>query len=175
MSKIFTILRHRWLDRSDTHRLIPDDMAQRLTRRVTASEGRHGGEIRLCVEASLPMSYLWRLGRETPMHMLVRQRAMSWFGRLRVWDTAQNNGVLIYLLLAERSIELVADRALAERVGPAQWQAMVQRLAAQLREGRFEDGLTKALEEVSAVLVEQFPAPSGEAPVNELPDLVVRV
>ncbi|MGM9428452.1 TPM domain-containing protein [Hydrogenophaga sp. MI9] len=174
MNKLFTILKHRWLDSSDTRRRVPDDMAQRLARRVAASEGRHSGEIRVCVEAALPLSYLWRLGRHTPMQALARQRAMSWFGRLRVWDTAHNNGVLIYLLLAEHSIEFVADRALAARVGPAQWQGMVDRLTVQLREGRLEDGLTQALEEVSAVLVEHFPQPADEANPNELPDLVVR-
>lgn len=174
MNKVFTVLKHRWLDSNDTRRLVPDAMAQRLAQRVAASEGRHSGEIRVCVEAALPLSYLWRLNRDTPMSVLARQRAMSWFGRLRVWDTAHNNGVLIYLLLAERSIELVADRALAAKVGPAQWQAMVDRLGAQLREGRLEDGLTQALEEVSAVLVEHFPQATDASNPNELPDLVVR-
>lgn len=174
MSKPFTILKHRWLDSNDTRRLVPDAMAQRLTQRVAASEGRHTGEIRVCVEAALPLSYLWRLNRDTPMSVLARQRAMSWFGRLRVWDTAHNNGVLIYLLLAERSIEFVADRALAAKIGPAQWQGMVDRLGAQLREGHLEEGLTQALEEVSAVLVEHFPQAADAPNPNELPDLVVR-
>lgn len=174
MNKLVTILKHRWLDSSDTRRRVPDAMAQRLAARVAASEGRHTGEIRVCVEASLPLSYLWRLGSETPMSALTRQRAMSWFGRLRVWDTAHNNGVLIYLLLAEHSIEFVADRALAARVGPGQWQGMVDRLSARLHDGRLEDGLTQALEEVSAVLVEHFPQPDAVPNPNELPDLVVR-
>ena len=174
MNKVFTVLKHRWLDSNDTRRLVPDAMAQRLEQRVAASEGRHSGEIRVCVEAALPLSYLWRLNRDTAMSVLARQRAMSWFGRLRVWDTAHNNGVLIYLLLAERSIELVADRALAAKVAPPQWQAMVDRLGAHLREGRLEDGLTQALEEVSAVLVEHFPQAADASNPNELPDLVVR-
>jgi uncharacterized membrane protein len=83
--------------------------------------------------------------------------------------------VLIYLLLAERSIEIVADRAVTQRVAPAQWQAMVTSLAARLRAGDVEDGLTQALEEVSAVLVAHFPAPEGWQRANELPDCVVRV
>ena len=174
MNKLLTILKHRWLDSSDTRRRVNDAMAERLTRRVAASERRHSGEIRVCVEAALPLSYLWRLDRRTPMKALVRQRAMSWFGRLRVWDTADNNGVLIYLLLAEQSIEFVADRGLSTRVSPSQWQDMVNRLAAQLREGRLEDGLTQALEEVSAVLVAQFPQEPDAPNPNELPDLVVR-
>jgi uncharacterized membrane protein len=174
MNKLIRILKHRWLDASDTTRAVPDDMAERLARRVAASEGRHSGEVRLCVEAALPTSYLWRLNADTPLSTLVRERALTWFGRLRIWDTEHNNGVLIYLLLAEHAIEFVADRALARRVAPAEWQAIVDRLGARLREGAFEDGLTQALEEVSALLVTHFPAEIGAARPNELPDAVVR-
>jgi len=174
MNKLFRILKHRWLDPSDTARAIPDDMAERLAQRVAASEGRHNGEVRLCVEASLPLSYLWRIGKDTPLSSVVRQRALTWFGRLRIWDTEHNNGVLIYLLLAEHSIEFVADRALTQRVGAAEWQAIVDRLGTRLREGAFEDGLSQALEEVSALLVQHFPAEAGSARRNELADCVVR-
>ena len=174
MNKLIRILKHRWLDASDTTRAVPDDMAERLARRVAASESRHSGEVRLCVEAALPTSYLWRLNANTPLPTIVRERALTWFGRLRIWDTEHNNGVLIYLLLAEHAIEFVADRALARRVTPTEWQAIVDRLGARLREGAFEDGLTQALEEVSALLVAHFPAEAGAAQSNELPDAVVR-
>ena len=175
MNKILALLRHRWLDRGDTRRLVPDDMAERLARRVAASESRHEGQVRLCVEAALPLSCLWRMNRHTDMAALTRQRAVNWFGRLRVWDTARNNGVLIYLLLAEHRIEFVADRALTAHVDAAQWQAMVERLAVELRHGRIEDGLTQALDAVSALLVAHFPAEAGSLQPNELPDAVVRV
>jgi uncharacterized membrane protein len=92
------------------------------------------------------------------------------FGKLRVWDTAHNNGVLIYLLLAEHAIEIVADRGLDSHVDDAAWAAMTQRMSAAFRDGRFEDGLTQALEEISALLVEHFPLGEGELDVNELPD-----
>ncbi len=174
MNKLLRIFKHRWMDRSDTLRAVPDDMAERLARRVAASEGRHTGEVRLCVEAALPLSYLWRLGPETGLPVVVRDRALTWFGRLRVWDTEHNNGVLIYVLLAEHAIEFVADRALSRRVSRAQWQAIVDRLASRLRAGDFEDGLTQSLEEVSALLVEHFPADAGTVRPNELPDAVVR-
>ncbi|MDR7097341.1 TPM domain-containing protein [Hydrogenophaga laconesensis] len=174
MNKLLRILQHRWLDASDTARTVPDDMAERLAQRVAASEGRHTGEVRLCVEAGLPLSYLWRINADTPLSTVVRERALAWFGRLRIWDTEHNNGVLIYLLLAEHSIEFVADRALNQRVDPGEWQAIVDRLGARLREGAFEDGLTQALEEVSALLVQHFPAETGAARRNELADCVVR-
>ena len=124
---------------------------------------RHGGEIRLCVEAALPWSYLWK-------NLAARDRAITMFGKLRVWDTEHNNGVLIYLLLAEHAIELVADRGLNDKVPPAHWQAMVDRMREAFRAGRFEDGLTQALEEVTALLVRHFPRAPGAADRNELPD-----
>lgn len=157
------IAKHRWLDDSDTRHAVPMDMAERLRRRVAASEHRHSGEVRICVEAGLPMSYLWR--NASP-----RERAITQFGKLRVWDTAHNNGALIYLLLADRAIEIVADRGLNAVVTPAQWQTMVQHLGTALREGRYEDGLTQALEEVSAVLVQHFPADASRPNPNELGD-----
>lgn len=162
------------MDRSDTVRAVPDDMAERIARRVAASEGRHTGEVRLCVEASLPISYLWRVDAQTPLAQVVRERAITWFGRLRIWDTEHNNGVLIYVLLAEHAIEFVADRALSRRVSQAQWQAIVDSLAVRLKSDEYEDGLTQALEEVSALLVRHFPAEADALRPNELPDAVVR-
>lgn len=174
LNKLKTILKHLWLDASDARRAIPPDMLERLARRVAASERRHSGEIRICVEASLPLSYLRRLGNQLPIATLTRQRAVTMFGKLRVWDTEHNNGVLIYVLLAEHAIEIVADRGVARQVSPDQWQAMVAHMAAAFREQRYEDGLTQALEETSAVLMEHFAVDASEegskANANELPD-----
>lgn len=168
-----TTLRHRWLDESDTRRVIDAAMRERLRARVAASETRHTGEIRIYVEASLPMPYLWRhLRHQVPMQALVRERATEMFGALRVWDTHHNNGVLMYLLLAEREIELVADRGLNAIVPAPEWQAMVQRMGEAFARGRFEDGLTQALEEVSAPLVAHFTAGPVANP-NDLPDTPV--
>jgi uncharacterized membrane protein len=162
-SRMLRMARHLWLDESDTRKAIPPALAERLARRVAASEQRHTGEVRVYVEAGLPVSYLWR--DATP-----RDRALSMFGKLRVWDTAQDNGVLIYLLLAEHAIEIVADRALSSKVAHEEWEAIVERMGSAFREGRFEDGLTHALEEVSALLVGHFPATTGAENPNELPD-----
>ncbi len=163
LNKLKRILKHRWLDEGDANRAVPPAMVERLMRRVAASEKRHSGEVRICVEAGLPLSYLWRGAK-------ARERAITLFGKLRVWDTEQNNGVLIYLLLADHAIELVADRGLNQRVSDAEWSRMVQNLSAAIREGRYEDGLTQALEEVSAVLVRHFPLASGQGNPNELPN-----
>lgn len=173
-NKLKTFIKHLWLDASDARRAIPPDMLQRVTQRVAASERRHSGEIRICVEASLPASYLWRLSQQQPISALTRQRALSLFGKLRVWDTEHNNGVLIYVLLAEHAIEIVADRGVARHVSPAQWQAMVARMASAFREKRYEDGLTQALEETSAVLMTHFAVDAMQngspGQPNELPD-----
>ncbi len=161
--KLKRIFKHRWLDEADTRKAVPADMLERLRGRVAASEVRHSGEIRICVEAGLPFSDLWRYAG-------ARERAVTLFGKLRVWDTEHNNGVLIYLLLADRSIEVVADRGLNQHVSQPQWQAMVGRLGKNLGASQFEAGLTQALEEVSAVLAEHFAQAPGEINPNELDD-----
>jgi uncharacterized membrane protein len=165
-SRLGRFFRHRLWDEADVRRVLPAAALARLSARVTESELRHGGEIRLCVEASLPISYLWR-------GLSARQRALALFGKLRVWDTEHNNGVLIYLLLAERAIEIVADRGLSRRVSAAQWQPIVEGLRQSLRDGQFEQGLNDAIRAVEALLAEHFPSQAGTPPRNELPDAVV--
>lgn len=169
--KLKRLLAHLWFDVSDAQRAIPPDLLQRLAARVAASEQRHSGQIRICVEAALPMSYLWRLGPKHTMDQLVRQRALMLFGKLRVWDTAHNNGVLVYVQLAEHGIEIVADRGLMYHMDAAQWQAMVARMTNAFQQKRYEDGLMQALEESSALLMTHF-ARTGASPsqLNELPD-----
>ena len=155
--------RHRASDAAAVRRALPPEALERIGRRVAASERRHSGQIRVCVEAGLPPSYLWR-------GATARERAVTLFGKLRVWDTEHNNGVLIYLLLAERAIELVADRGIDTHVDAAEWAATAARMAAAFQAGRFEDGLTQALEEVSALLVAHFPRDPSSPARNELPD-----
>ena len=173
--KLRTRLRHAWWDNSDTARHIPPAVAQRLEAVVAASEQLHTGQIRLCVEASLPGSYVARMNATTPLPELVRQRAVMMFSKLRVWDTQHHNGVLIYLLLAERAIEIVADRNLAGRVSPDEWQAVVSRLATALATQQHEAGLTQAIGETSALLALHFarvspPTAAAAVQANELPD-----
>jgi uncharacterized membrane protein len=104
------------------------------------------------------------------MRVIARQRALSQFGKLHVWDTEHNNGVLIYLLLAERTIELVADRGLNHLVKQTDWQNMLQSLGEALRNNRLEDGLNQAIDAVTAVLIQHFPLEAGTIRPNELPD-----
>ncbi len=163
MNRFMRILKHRWLDERDLARALDAATLSRIEARVAASEKRHSGEIRVCAEAGLPLSYLWR-------GATARERAVTMFGKLRVWDTAHNNGVLIYLLLAEHRIEIVADRGLNAHVSPSQWQEVMQRMRASFRHGQFEAGLNEAIDAVDALLAQHFPLAPGEANPNELSD-----
>ena len=110
MKRLLRCLRHLWLDADDARRALGEDAIGRLEARVSASERTHSGQICLCVEASLPPSELWRhLVRGEAIEDRIRERALTVFGEQRVWDTELNNGVLVYLLLAEHRIEIVAD------------------------------------------------------------------
>ena len=163
--RLLRLLKHRCHDERDARRLLDDATLDRLEQRIALSERLHQGEIRVCIEAGLPLSYLWRRAS-------ARDRAIALFAKLGVWDTEQNNGVLIYLLLAEHAIEIVVDRGL-QRVVPADhWEKAVAQLGASCRAGRHEEGLLQAIAAAEAVLVQYFPArPGGEAePLNELPD-----
>ena len=170
MHRLMRLFKHRWA--SDASRALPAAALRRLQDHIAASEAHHSGEIRICVEASLPNSYLLRADSTAE---LLRQRALAQFGRLRVWDTAHNNGVLIYLCLAEHAIELVADRGVDQRVGAEQWSAMVKRLGTALAAGQFEQGLAQSIEEVSAVLKQHFPLQGNARNPNELPDAPVLI
>ena len=163
MKRLLRILKHRWLDETDTRRALGPGALARIEARVAASEKRHSGEIRICVEAGLPLSYLWR--NATP-----RERAITMFGKLRVWDTEHNSGVLIYLLLAEHAIEIVADRGLNRHVSEAQWRELLQGMAAQFKAGHFEEGLAATVDAVSALLNRHFAVDADLPNPNELPN-----
>jgi uncharacterized membrane protein len=165
MNRFTRILKHRLVDDTDVRRALGPDALARLEARVRASERRHSGEIRLSVEAGLPLSYLWQ-------GLTARDRAVTLFGKLRVWDTEANNGVLIYLLLAEHAIEIVADRGLARHVPAGHWQTVLAHMREAFRAGEFEQGLMQAIDEVEALLLQHFPLAKGEANPNELPDKV---
>ena len=159
--------RHRWAE-ARLHSVLPEALSEQLARQVADSERRHTGQVRICVEAGLPAAYVWR-------NATARERAVALFGKLGVWDTEDNNGVLIYLLLADRSIEIVADRGLARQVPPGTWDGVVAGMGEALRAGDYNRALTHALEEVTALLATHFaPGAQGADPHgNELPDAPV--
>ena len=164
------VLRHLRFDAADARRVLSADALRRIEARVVASETRHSGEIRVCIEASLPLPSLLA-------NLPVRARALALFGELLVWDTEHNNGVLIYLLVAEHAIEIVADRGLTRHVDGADWQPILLPMQAAFRAGQFEAGLHAAIDAIDALLREHFavdpaldPAAGHGANANELPD-----
>jgi len=161
--RLARILRHRWWDERDAARALPAAALQRIESRVTASETGHSGEIRVVVEAGLPLSYLWQ-------DLAPRDRAITLFGKLRVWDTEANNGVLVYLLLAEHAIEIVADRGLNRHVDAAQWQALIAPMREAFRQGRFEAGLVQAVDAIDGVLRQHHPVDGTQPNPDELPN-----
>jgi len=159
-------LKHLWTDEADVRRRVGAAGLARLQARVRDSETQHLGELRVCIEGGLSWQDL-RQGQTA------RSRALHLFSTLRVWDTQHNSGVLIYLLLAERRIEILADRGIMARVGDAPWSHIAQQLAASLRTGQFEQGLSQAIDAVTQLLKLHFPADGRQDKPNELPDGVV--
>ena len=151
------LIQHRWKAR----RLFPRGVLDAIEQAIKAGETTHAGQVRFAVEGALDGAPLFR---DQP----TRERALDVFGQLRIWDTAHNNGVLIYLLLADRQVEIVADRGISDRVGAAGWEAICVEMEADFTAGHFEQGAIKGIEAVSAQLAKYFPA-QGAGP-NELPD-----
>lgn len=160
--------RHQWVTPRHVASKLGADALARIEQAVAASEATHLGEVRVCVEAALPQSYLWR-------GATARERALTLFGKLRVWDTEHNAGVLIYLLWADHAIEIVADRGVARLVPQQRWQVQVDALRAALVAGRYEDGLLAAVHGVDALLREVLPAQAAASPrhndLSNAPDL----
>lgn len=126
---------------------------------IRATEAQHSGEICVVVEAALELGELWR-GRG------VRDRALEVFSELRVWDTAENNGVLIFVLLAERDVEIVADRGAAARIAPEDWELVCRAMEQHFRAGRFEEGALAGVRGVGELLARHFPPAARDE--NEL-------
>ncbi|MBI1397395.1 MAG: hypothetical protein GC151_15595 [Betaproteobacteria bacterium] len=157
-------VRHLFTGRGSVRRMFPDAALRAVEEAVRAAEANHTGQIRVVVEASLDGPRLW--AGET-----ARERAVEVFSLLRVWDTEHNNGVLIYLLLADRDVEIVADRGIHVACGSPVWEAICGEMEAAFREGRFEGGLVAGIHAVGHHLRKHFPGDSAVA--NELPDAPV--
>ncbi|MFC5301047.1 TPM domain-containing protein [Azospira restricta] len=158
---VVRFLRHALVPQWWAMRAFPPATLAALEAAIAASERQHTGELRFVVEAALP-----------PQHLLAgrsaRERAIELFAQLRVWDTEANSGVLIYVQLLDRKVEIVADRGIDARVGQAFWEAVCGRVQAAFHAGRFEAGALAAIGEITAALAAHFP-PAAANP-NELPD-----
>jgi uncharacterized membrane protein len=128
---------------------------------IHEAEQGHRGELRLVIEARLSMSDL-RQGKHA------RARAVHWFSQLRVWDTEENTGILLYLLLAERKLEIVADRGIADKVPQTEWDAICQSLQQQLKQENYVEGISNALQAFGKALRTHYPLDGQEANPDEL-------
>ena len=151
------LVEHRWRAR----RVFPSKVLDRIEQAIKAGEATHSGQVRFVVEGALDGAPLLR---DQPG----RERALDIFSHLRIWDTAHNNGVLIYLLLADRKVEIVADRGIDANVGTAGWEAICRDMEADFRKGQFKTGVIKGIAAVSRELAKYFPPEAH--PRNELPD-----
>jgi uncharacterized membrane protein len=155
------VLRHLFTTRWQLRRAFPQATLDAIQAAVRESESLHSGEIRFAVESKLDIERL-RAGVDA------RARAHELFAALRVWDTHANNGVLIYLLLAERDIEIVADRGFGELVAQEEWESVCRAMETELRAGRFEAGAIAGIRRVSELIARHFPPRPDDT--NELPD-----
>lgn len=160
-ARVARVWRHLACDRRDLDRAFPKAALDRIEQRIADGERRHSAEVRVAIEASLGLRAIW--SDEAP-----RDRALEVFGRLRVWDTEANNGVLVHLLLADRSVEIVADRGAARAIGETEWRAISSAMTAAFHAGCFVDGVLDALDRLEPQLARAFP-PDGPNP-DELPN-----
>jgi uncharacterized membrane protein len=154
-------LRHLFTTDLRRRRHFPAHALGAIEKAVHESEQHHGGEIRVAIETALEGPALWH-------DISPRQRAIEVFGRLHVWDTEHNSGVLIFVLLADRDVEIVADRGYRGRVSDAEWAGVCRAMEAEFRAGRFESGVLKGIQAVTALIAPHFPPQSRDR--NELPD-----
>jgi len=158
---ILRVFRHLATTRWSTRRHFPRPVRTAIEEAIAECESRHGGEIRFIVETAFDLPELWR-------NLAPRTRALQLFGQFGVWNTEHNNGVLIYVLMADHDVEIVADRGIAARVPQAEWDAVCRQMEHHYREGRFRDGSVVGILGVGALLGRHFP---GRRPSdNELPN-----
>ncbi|MGE5169551.1 MAG: TPM domain-containing protein [Rudaea sp.] len=161
MTRTNRLLRHVVADHLSVRRVFSHDALARIEQSIANGEKTHRGQVCFAVEGALPPLRVLR--KLTP-----RERALEVFGLLRVWDTEENAGVLVYLLLADRDVEIVADRGIDRRVGDAAWQAICARMESAFAAGHFADGVVQGIGEISALLARHFPRDGATS--NELPD-----
>ncbi len=158
---IKSIGKHLLLNRWRVRRAFPRQALANIEKAIKASEATHAGQIRFVVEGALDGAPLFK---DQP----ARERAIDVFAQLRLWDTVNNNGILIYLLLADRDVEIVADRGISQKVQQAEWEKICRVMEAEFRAKNFEGGVLKGISAVTKLLAKHFPASGRHG--NELPD-----
>jgi uncharacterized membrane protein len=156
--------KHLIEDHWRVRRMFPPAVLTAIEQAIKAGEATHSGQVRFVVEGALDGAPLFR-------DQSARARALDVFAQLRIWDTAHNNGVLIYLLLADRQVEIVADRGIDAKVGAPGWAKICTDMEVDFKAGNFESGVIKGIQAVSRQRAKYFPPHAGDR--NELPDAPV--
>lgn len=162
-ARIFKHLLHQPMQ---VHRRFPAKTMQEIESAIHAAEKHHVGELCVAIEGALELPELLR-------GLTGRERALQVFSSLRVWDTEANNGVLIYLLLADRDVEIIADRGIHQRIAAGEWDKVCRAMEAMLRQNQYEAAILQGVTLVGALLQQHFPATGAKH--NELPDRPVVV
>jgi uncharacterized membrane protein len=154
--------RHLVTDHGTARRAFPESALRQIEAAIAAGEKQHRGQVRFVVEPALPLAHVLK-------GLSARERALEVFSQLRIWDTEENAGVLVYLLLADHDVEVLADRGIHRRVGTAAWETVCRKMEKAFRAGAFAAGVLDGIAAVNAMLTEHFPRDDG-ANANELPD-----
>ena len=164
MSWLKRFLRHVWMSPLILRRQFPAATLAAIGKAVAEGEKSHRGQVRFVIEAELTTGQLWA-------GTTARQRAIDVFSLMRAWDTEENNGVLVYLLLADRKVEIVADRGIHRHVGDERWRAICREIEYHYRKGDFASGSVTGIQKITAELAFYFPAKGAHS--NEQPDMPV--
>jgi uncharacterized membrane protein len=155
------LLRHVVTDHTSVRRAFSSSVLRQIEEAIARGEQTHRGQVCFAVEGALPPLRVLR--KLTP-----RERGLEVFGLLRVWDTEENAGVLIYLLLADRDVEIIADRGIDRAVDAGTWQRICTDMESQFARGHYGEAVIAAIEAISRVLAQHFPRTGAAA--NEIPD-----
>ncbi|SAL02701.1 hypothetical protein AWB81_06262 [Caballeronia arationis] len=159
------VIRHLFLSRWHVNAAFPSRTLHAIGKAVQESHRGHIGQVRFVVEGALRVDALVKGAS-------ARERAIDVFSELRVWDTEHNNGVLIYLLLADRDVEIVADRGVHAKVHAAEWEAICQSMEAEFRSGRYETGVLRGVEQVTELLRRHFPQQDTHSELPSKPEVM---
>lgn len=160
--RLIRLWRHLVTDSIGLKRAVGPQALDAIEAAIRAGEHRHTAEIRVAFEAALSPLAVWR-------RRSARARALAVFGELRVWDTEANNGVLVYVLLADRRVELIADRGAARAIAQSRWDELAAAMTRAFARGAFREGTLDAIAELNDWLAQAFPADGAQNP-DELPD-----
>ena len=151
---ITRIFRHLLTTHWQVKRVFPPDARDAITQAISTSGNAHAGQVYFAVEGALHVRPLFK-------GQTAQQRALEVFSHLRVWDTEHNNGLLIYILLADHAVEIVADRGVYSRVDPGEWGRVCRQMETSFRKKNYQAGVVDGIQAVKRQLIQHFPAPSA--------------